>query len=129
MADNDLERGIGIFTEVYGEQAGAGVRGYMASGAFGADQARLAMEMAFGMVWAREGLERKLRSAAVLGMLIGRGQVDEIRYHTRMGLHNGLTRAELEEIMITAVPYCGLPASNVAKAAMLDVFAEIDGKG
>ncbi len=124
-----LDKGIGIFGEVFGEDMAKGVRYHIESSKeFGAEQARWAMEFAFGTVWAREGLARKMRSCAVLGMVIALRQVEEIKYHTRMGLANGLTRQELEEIMNTTVPYCGLPASNVAKAAMLEAFAEIDAR-
>ena len=71
-------------------------------------------------------MERKLRSCVVLGMLIGLRAHDEIKYHTKMGIKNGLTRKELEEIFYTAFPYAGFPAANVAKAAMLEAFAELD---
>jgi alkylhydroperoxidase/carboxymuconolactone decarboxylase family protein YurZ len=124
-----LDKGIGIFGEIYGEDMARRVRGHIESSKeFGSEQARWAMEFAFGTVWAREGLARKMRSCTVLGMVIALRQTEEIKYHTKMGLANGLTRQELEEIMNTTVPYCGLPASNVAKAAMLEAFAEIDAK-
>jgi alkylhydroperoxidase/carboxymuconolactone decarboxylase family protein YurZ len=122
-----LEAGFRVFGEVYGPDAEAGVRSHVASGTFGAEQARFAMEWAFGSIWARDGLERKLRSCAVLGMVMALKQADEITYHTKMALKNGLTRAEIEEVFLTSVPYCGLPASNVAKAAILKAFAELDG--
>lgn len=127
MADSTRERGIEIFGEIYGDDMANGLRGYLQSGnSFGSAQAGLAMDWAFGTIWASDGLERKMRSCAVLGMVIALRQYDEIKYHTKMGLKNGLTRQELEEIMMTTVPYCGLPASNVAKAAMLEAFAELD---
>ena len=123
-----FEKGLKIFGEVYGDDQAQGLRQYLASGpdSFGKLQAQWAMEWAFGTIWAREELPRKLRSCAVLGMMIGLRQFEELKYHTRMGLKNGLTQAELEEIMLTSVPYCGLPASNVAKAAMLEVLRERD---
>ena len=43
-----------------------------------------------------------------------------------MGLANGLTQQEIEEVLLTAVPYAGLPAANVAKAAMLEAFRELE---
>ena len=43
-----------------------------------------------------------------------------------MGLANGLTRQEIEEVLYTTIPYCGLPAANVAKAAMRKAFNELD---
>ena len=122
------EKGLAIFREVYGDEMAAGIERYIASGeGFGVEQAEWTIDWAFGSVWARAGLERKLRSCAVLGMLIGGGHRDEIRFHTRMGIANGLTRTELEEIFLTAIPYCGFPAANLAKAAMLEAFLELDG--
>lgn len=120
------EKGLQIFEEIYGPAATDGLKGYMESGKFGAEYAKWSTDLAFGTVWASDGLERKIRSAAVIGMLIGMRSADELRYHAKMGTRNGLTRTELEEIMNTAVPYCGLPAANVAKAAFLKAFAEMD---
>ena len=119
------ETGLRIFAEVYGEAAAEGARQHLESDGFGVEQARWAIDFAFGSVWSREGLDRKLRSAAVLGMLIGMRQAEEIAYHTKMGVANGLSITELEEILYTGVPYCGLPATNVAKVAMKAAFAEL----
>jgi alkylhydroperoxidase/carboxymuconolactone decarboxylase family protein YurZ len=125
-----FEKGVAIFGEVYGEEMAKGVREYAASSTdFGALQAQWAMEWAFGTVWSRDQLPRKMRSCAVLGMVIGLGTADEIKYHTKMGLANGLTRDEIQEIYYTAIPYCGLPHSNIAKAAMLEAFQELEGPG
>ena len=125
----EREKGLEIFTKVYGEEAGKGMAAHIASSdAFGIKQAEWTLDWAFGSVWAREGLERKLRSCAVIGMLIGLRAHDEIRFHTKMGIANGLTRQELEEIFYSAIPYAGFPAANIAKAAMLAAFAELDGE-
>ncbi|MBW8785225.1 MAG: carboxymuconolactone decarboxylase family protein [Novosphingobium sp.] len=124
------QRGLELFAEVYGAEMADGARRYYESGTdFGAEQARWTMEWAFGSVWCREGLSRKMRSCVVLGMLIGQVQPEEIRYHTKMAIANGLTRKELEEIFYTAIPYCGFPAAATAKAAMLEAFAELGGQG
>lgn len=120
------EKGLAIFRDVYGEDAARGVQDYMTSGAFGAQHAAWSVDFAFGTVWSREGLERRMRSCAVLGMMIALRQSDEIRYHTKMGIANGLTRTEIEEILYSTIPYCGLPAANIAKAAMLQAFSELD---
>ena len=120
-------KGLAIFREVYGDAMADGVARTAESDApFVAEQARWTLDWAFGSVWAREGMARKMRSCAVLGMLIAGGHKDEIRFHTKMGLANGLTRAEIEEIFYAAIPYCGFPLSNVAKAAMQEAFAELD---
>jgi alkylhydroperoxidase/carboxymuconolactone decarboxylase family protein YurZ len=123
-----FEKGIKLFGEVYGEDQAEGLRSYVGQGeGFGVLQAQWAMEWAFGTVWTREEqLPRKLRSCAVLGMVIGLGTFDEIKYHTKMGIANGLTQDEIQEIYYSAIPYCGLPKSNIAKAAMLEGFKELE---
>ena len=121
------EQGLDLYREVYGEDMANGIADYVASAkGFGVKQAEWTLDFSFGSVWAGEGLERKLRSCAVLGMLIALRATDEIKSHTRMGIANGLTRGELEEIFYTAIPYAGFPAANIAKTAMLSVFAEMD---
>lgn len=123
------EKGLALFAEVYGPEMADGIQNYIASSdEFGVKQAEWTLDWAFGEVWTRPGLERKLRSCAVIGMLIGLGAAAELRFHTKMGIANGLTRQELEEIFYTAIPYAGFPAANVAKAAMLEAFAELDAK-
>jgi alkylhydroperoxidase/carboxymuconolactone decarboxylase family protein YurZ len=125
-----FEKGVKVFGEVYGEDMARGVRAYSEQDSeFGNLQARWAMEWAFGTIWTREGLPRKMRSCAVLGMTIGLGTFDEIKMHTKMGIANGLTRDEIQEIYYSAIPYCGLPRSNVAKAAMLEGFRELEAEG
>jgi 4-carboxymuconolactone decarboxylase len=125
--NENRERGIQIFEEVYGKKQADGLRAYIEnSDEFGVEHAKWSMDFAFGTVWARDGLERKMRSLAVLGMMIGLRQYDEIKYHTKMGTANGLTKTEIEEVLYSTIPYCGLPAANVAKAAMLDAFKELE---
>ncbi len=125
--DERRAKGLAIFRDVYGDALADGCARTAAGDApFVSEQSRWTLDWAFGSVWAREGLERKMRSCAVLGMMIAGGHKDEIRFHTKMGLANGLTRLEIEEIFYTTIPYCGFPTSNVAKAAMLEAFAELD---
>ena len=121
------ENGLALFGEIYGPEMAQGVAAFAASGeGFGPKQAEWTLDFVFAQVWLREALDRRTRSAATLGMLIGLGARDEIKYHTKMGLKNGLTRQEMEEIFYTAIPYAGFPAANLAKAAMLEAFAELD---
>jgi 4-carboxymuconolactone decarboxylase len=124
-----FEKGIKIFGEVYGDDQANGLRAYLGSDTegFGKLQAQWSMEWAFGTIWSREEqLSRKMRSCAVLGMVIGMGTYDEIKMHTKMGTANGLTRDELQDIYYSAIPYCGLPKSNLAKAAMIEGFKELE---
>jgi alkylhydroperoxidase/carboxymuconolactone decarboxylase family protein YurZ len=123
-----FEKGLKVFGEVYGDEAAQGLRDFAEEGTgFGVLQAQWSMEWPFGSLWTREEqLPRKLRSFAVLGMMIGLRSFEEIKYHTKMGIANGLTRQEIEEVFYSTIPYCGFPIANTAKAAMLAAFKELD---
>lgn len=131
MSGDDIDRGQALFAEIYGQDMAQGCRAFGEGGeGFGSLQAKWTLEFPFGQIWSREEqLPRKLRSLAVLGMVIGLRSFEEIKYHTRMGLANGLTRQEIEEVFYSALPYCGFPIANTAKAAMLAAFEELDGAG
>jgi 4-carboxymuconolactone decarboxylase len=122
----ESEKGMALFEEIYGAEMARGLASFLESGRFGVELARWSNDFSFGTVWARGELERKMRSCVVLGMMIALRQTDEIRHHVKMGIANGLSRSEIEEILYTAVPYCGFPAANVAKASMLAAFEELD---
>lgn len=123
--DYSREKGLEIFREVYGDELTDGLIANMNTDGFAVEISKWSTDFSFGTIWASEKLERKLRSCVVLGMLIALRQHDEIRYHTKMGMANGLSQQEMEEILYTAVPYCGFPAANTAKAAMKEAFAQI----
>jgi alkylhydroperoxidase/carboxymuconolactone decarboxylase family protein YurZ len=128
--ENAREKGLKLFREVFGDAMADGVVAHgKSSEAFGPEQSNWSLDFPFGTVWPREGLERKLRSCVVLGLLIAQGQHDEIKFHTRMGMKTGLSRKELEEIFYTAIPYAGFPAANSGKRAMLEAFAEMEAEG
>ncbi|MDE2405234.1 MAG: carboxymuconolactone decarboxylase family protein [Sphingomonadales bacterium] len=125
--NHNRENGLALFGEIYGPEMAQGCAKFADSGeGFGPRQAEWTLDFVFGQVWSSDRLARKLRSCTVLGMLIGQGAAEEIKYHTKMGIRNGLTRAELEEIFYTAIPYCGFPAAATAKTAMLAAFTELD---
>ena len=129
MSD-DFEKGMAIFSDVYGQDMADSCRQGAASGDdFTALHIKFSMELPFGQVWTREDkLSRRDRSLAVLGMCIGQRSSDEIKYHTIMGMANGLTRTEIEEVFISSIPYCGFPAANLAKAAIVEGFKVVEGE-
>ena len=81
---------------------------------------------AWGLVWSRPGLSRRIRSFMNLGMLIALGQPDELRIHIRGALRNGATRMEVAEAILHSAVYCGIPRATAARRIMLAVFAELD---
>jgi 4-carboxymuconolactone decarboxylase len=119
------ERGLEVFREIMGDQRAQTLRAAAESNGFGADIAALALDFAFGSVWARPGLERKQRSLLTIGMLIASHQTLELKNHIRIGVANGLTVRELEEALIHAVPYVGFPAVASATTAVVEVLREL----
>jgi 4-carboxymuconolactone decarboxylase len=79
---------------------------------------------AWGTVWAREGLDRRTRSAVTLGVLTALGREHEIAMHVRAALRNGLSVAEIGEVLLHTAVYAGVPAANRAFAIADKVLAE-----
>jgi 4-carboxymuconolactone decarboxylase len=81
---------------------------------FTEDFQRMVTEFAWGTVWTRPGLDRRSRSMITLTALIARGHHDELALHLRGALRNGLSRAEIKEVLLQAAVYCGVPDANSA---------------
>jgi 4-carboxymuconolactone decarboxylase len=71
---------------------------------------------AWGSVWTRGQLDRRTRSAITLAVLTALGRENEIAMHVRGALRNGLTAAEIGEVLLHTAVYAGVPASNAAFA-------------
>jgi len=71
---------------------------------------------AWGGVWARDGLDRRMRSAITLTALTALGRENEIAMHVRAARRNGLTEEEIAEVLLHTAVYAGVPAANSAFA-------------
>ncbi len=72
---------------------------------------KITTEWCWGEVWTRPGLERKTRSMLNLAMLTALNRPNEVRLHMLGALNNGVTPAEIQEILLQACIYCGVPAA------------------
>ena len=124
----ERDRGMQFFGGIFGEENEAGLRDHIGSSDFGKECGKWAADFAFGTVWTRDGLDRKMRSCAVLGMLMALRQTEEIKHHVRVALANGLTVGEIEEVLYLSVPYAGFPAANSAKKAIIEALQEMGGE-
>ena len=66
---------------------------------------------AWGDVWQREGLDRKTRSLITVAFLTALGKQHELKGHVRGALNNGATAQEIQEVLLHASIYCGLPSA------------------
>ena len=71
---------------------------------------------AWGSVWTRDGLDRRTRSCITLAVLTALGRENEIAMHVRAARRNGLSAAEIGEVLLHTAVYAGVPAANAAFA-------------
>ena len=76
---------------------------------------------AWGDVWQRPGLDRRTRSLITVAMLTALGRQHELKGHVRGALNNGATLADLQEVLLHASIYCGLPAAVEAWRSAAEV--------
>ncbi len=81
-----------------------------------ADFQELLAKWPWGEVWARPGLDRRSRRLLTIGMLVALGRSDELEMHLRQALRDGVTVAELKEVLLHTAVYAGVPAANSAFA-------------
>ena len=80
-----------------------------------------------GEMWARPELSRRDRSLVVVSALAAQSRDEELELHTQIGLRNGLSRVELEEIVVTVAGYAGFPAAMAASRRVDAGLREAEG--
>lgn len=122
MSDDTYENGMEVRRAVLGD---AHVDRALANTTdFTAPFQEFITNFAWGSVWARDGLDRKTRSAITLAILTALGRENEIAMHVRGAVTNGLTKSEIAEVLMHTAIYAGVPASNAAFAIAQGVFDE-----
>src|SRR5499433_3232365 len=83
---------------------------------------------AWGEIWSRPGLPRKTRSLLTLAMLVALNRNEEFRMHVKAALSIGVSRDEIQELLLQAAVYCGVPAANAAFHVAEEAFATLENK-
>ena len=81
-------------------------------------------EVCFGRVWSRDGISRKQRSILNIAMLTALNRPNQLRSHVDGAINNGCTMEEIQEILLHAAVYCGLPAAVDAFRVAEEVLKE-----
>lgn len=98
-------------------------------GAFAPEFAHLNDDILFGEVWNREGLSLKMRSILTVAALVSKGLVDSsFAYHLATAKQNGVTKAEMAEILTHLAFYAGWPNAWAAFRMAVEVYKDDDGK-
>jgi len=112
MSDSRREDGMRVRREVLGDaHVDAAVAG---TTPFSSEFQDFITRVAWGDVWSRPGLDRRARSCITLGVLAALGREGEIALHVRAALRNGLSPAEIAEVLLHTSVYAGIPAANAA---------------
>ena len=82
-------------------------------------------KVVFGDIWRRRELSPRDRSLITVSCLITAYRTNELPYHMKVALGNGVTREELVETITHLAFYAGLPCANTAVAIADKVFAEV----
>ncbi|MGO9959191.1 MAG: 4-carboxymuconolactone decarboxylase [Solirubrobacteraceae bacterium] len=81
---------------------------------------------AWGSVWSRDGLDRRSRSMITLAVLTALGREHELAMHVRAARTNGLSHAEIGEVLLHTAVYAGVPATNAALSIAQATLADED---
>jgi 4-carboxymuconolactone decarboxylase len=86
-----------------------------------------AVDHVLGNLWSRPQLSRRDRSLIVVTFLATIGSIEELRSHVRGALNHGLSRTEIEEIVLQVAGYAGFPMAMQASRIVDEVFCAMDG--
>ena len=106
---SDFDKGLATRKQVMGEDFVANAFGKATD--FSMPIQQYITRNAWGDVWQRPGLDLKTRSLITVAMLTALGKQHELKGHVRGALNNGVTPEQLQEVLLHASIYCGLPAA------------------
>ncbi|MCU1231933.1 MAG: 4-carboxymuconolactone decarboxylase [Acidobacteria bacterium] len=78
----------------------------------------------FGEVWERPGLSPRDRSLITVATLIALYRTNELPFHLKKALENGITQDELVEVITHLAFYSGWPTASSAVTIARRVFEE-----
>ena len=107
--DKDFDKGLATRKRVMGEDFVAQALGNATP--FSEPMQQYITRNAWGDVWQRPGLDLKTRSLITVSMLVAMGKQHELKGHVRGALNNGVTPEELQEVLLHASIYCGVPTA------------------
>lgn len=118
------EQATALLDEMMGPQFRAAIMAAADGDGFGSAMAGLAVEHCFADIWNRGGIDRRTRSLITMAFLLALGKPEEFRNHAKFGLNNGVSKDEIEELIIQGTIYCGFPAASNAQTVAVEVLRE-----
>ena len=115
-----------VFLRMQGGQVDADRAGLSMQRSLGA-LGSFAVDYVMGDLWSRPHLAPRDRSLIVIAVLASMGSVDELAAHVRIGLNHGLTREEVDEVVLQVAAYAGYPPAMAASRVVERTYCAIDG--
>ncbi len=84
----------------------------------------LVTDYGWGTVWARPGLDRWARSLVTIAATAATGHQGELGVHVRGALRQGVTPAQIREVLLQLAVYCGVPTAAEAFSTVEAVLAD-----
>jgi 4-carboxymuconolactone decarboxylase len=123
MAERCYHQGLEIRRQVLGDEYVD--RALAESDEFTRPFQDLINEYCWGEIWGRPGLDLRTRSMLNISMMIALNRSPELKIHLRGALNNGVTKDEIQEIILQTAVYCGIPAALEAMSIAKQTFAEL----
>ncbi|MGO1758039.1 MAG: carboxymuconolactone decarboxylase family protein, partial [Psychrobacter sp.] len=124
-SDDNYNNGLKARTEVMGEQHVK--RSLDSATAFTQPLQDWIIEHAWGSTWQDDSvLPRKYRSLITIAFLIAQKSPNELKGHIRGAINNGASVAEIREVLMHSLPYCGAPATQEAFRAAIEILNELE---
>ncbi|MGO3804658.1 carboxymuconolactone decarboxylase family protein [Psychrobacter sp.] len=124
-SDDNYNNGLKARTEVMGEQHVK--RSLDSAMAFTQPLQDWIIEHAWGSTWQDDSiLPRKYRSLITIAFLIAQKSPNELKGHIRGAINNGASVAEIREVLMHSLPYCGAPATQEAFRAAIEILNELE---
>ena len=82
----------------------------------------LTEKVLFGDIWERPGLSKRDRSVITVSALVAMNRTDQLPFHLRRALENGVTKDELIELITHLAFYSGWPIAMSAIRLAKEAF-------
>jgi 4-carboxymuconolactone decarboxylase len=122
-----FEEGLAVRRRVLGDDYVD--RALAAASPFLAPLQELVTEYCWGTIWTRPGLDLRTRSLVNLSMLTALNRSHELELHLRGAIANGCSEHEIQEVLLQAAVYCGMPAAIDAFRIAESVLADVSESG
>jgi len=78
----------------------------------------------FGDIWERPGLSKRDRSVITVTALVAMNRTEQLPFHLRRALENGVTKDELVELITHLAFYSGWPTAMSAMMLAKEAFQD-----